>query len=56
MVAELSSTVTADSGFPYAVVDVRDVSLAHVTSIETEKAGGERFFLCVQSRVSTASI
>lgn len=33
------------TGFPAGMVDVRDVSLAHVAAMETEEAGGKRFLL-----------
>jgi len=32
-------------GFPMGVVDVRDVSLAHVSAMEHEEAGGKRFVM-----------
>jgi hypothetical protein len=40
------------SGFPFAIVDVRDVSLAHVKAIETEKADGQRFLLCSDTGIN----
>merc|ERR1712135_263219 len=40
------------SGFPFAIVDVRDVSLTHVKAIETEKAGGQRFLLCSDTGIN----
>lgn len=33
------------SGFPLGLVDVRDVSLAHVAAMETPEAGGKRFLV-----------
>lgn len=43
----LEGTV-ALKGFPSGVVDVRDVSLAHIVAMETPEAGGKRF-LCTSS-------
>jgi len=43
----LEGTVTL-KGFPVGVVDVRDVSLAHIAAMETPEAGGKRF-LCTSS-------
>jgi len=40
----LDGTATL-SGFPLGVVDVRDVSLAHVAAMETPEAGGKRFLV-----------
>lgn len=37
--------ISTPGGFSGNMVDVRDVALAHVLAIETEKAGGERIIV-----------